>query len=135
MNDSDAALINRLNAAITGLQWISESDYPLAVVYWSHPFASMTTEQLLQLTNHPLDAIVTQKDLDTFFAVATQPQRWHSATELADVQRYQQVVSTLKQNLTDLGVYCIGSVTIDIYIIGKSQTGAWLGLTTKAVET
>jgi hypothetical protein len=41
----------------------------------------------------------------------------------------------LKAELTDLRVYRVGSTDIDVYILGKHPSGAWLGLKTKVVET
>ena len=133
---NDVELVNALEDAIAGLQWISESDYPFTVVYWQPQEPDdLTTEQLLQLTNHPPDAIVETEDLDTFFAVATQAQDWHDPETAASVERYQALVSLLKQHLHELLVYRIGEIELDVYIMGKTAIGAWAGLATKAVET
>jgi hypothetical protein len=133
MNDPE--LINTLEAAIAGLQWMSESDYPFTVVYWQDELPSLTPERLLQLTNHPPDTLVETEAVDAFFAIATQAQDWHDAEATAIVKRYQTLVETLKQSLDALTVYRLGQVNLDLYIIGKTATGAVAGLATQAVET
>jgi hypothetical protein len=45
------------------------------------------------------------------------------------------IVSVLKQNLWQWQVYRVGSVEIDVYIIGVIPDGEWAGLYTKLVET
>ncbi|WP_206756030.1 MULTISPECIES: nuclease A inhibitor family protein [Cyanophyceae] len=132
---NDAELINTLEEAIAGLQWMSESDYPFTVVYWQDELPILTPEHLLQLTNHPPDTLVETEAVDDFFAIATQAQDWHDAEATAVVKRYQALVETLKQSLDALTVYRLGQINLDLYIIGKTTTGALAGLATQAVET
>ncbi|MBD2037790.1 nuclease A inhibitor family protein [Leptolyngbya sp. FACHB-321] len=132
---NDAELINTLEEAIAGLQWMSESDYPFTVVYWQDELPILTPEHLLQLTNHPPDTLVETEAVDDFFAIATQAQDWHNAEATVIVQRYQTLVETLKQSLDALTVYRLGQINLDLYIIGKTTTGALAGLATQAVET
>jgi hypothetical protein len=51
------------------------------------------------------------------------------------VKRFQNLVSVLKQNLSNIQVYRVGSVSIDAYIVGVTDGGDWAGLCTKLVET
>ena len=48
---------------------------------------------------------------------------------------FQSVVRTLRENLTDIRVYRIGEINIPVYILGRSGSGSWLGLSTRVVET
>jgi len=73
--------------------------------------------------------------VDDFFALATQEEDWHDQEEREMVQRFQNLVSVLKQNLSQLQVYRVGSTEIEAYIIGVTQNGAWAGLSTQVVET
>jgi hypothetical protein len=41
----------------------------------------------------------------------------------------------LKQKLKDVQVYRIGSIQIDVFIIGQMKDGGYGGLRTKVVET
>jgi len=90
---------------------------------------------LLQLTNHPPEAPVKVVSVDDFFARATQEEDWHDEEEREMVQRFQNLVSILKQNLSQLQVYRVGNINIDAYIVGVTPRGDWMGLSTKLVET
>lgn len=115
---------------------MSESEFPFEVVDWTdRAIATLTEAALLELTHHsPNDAIEIQ-DFDWFFEPAIVAQDWHSETEQAIVQHYQQLVTLLKQNLSNLRVYRIGKINLDIYILGQTETGDVAGIATKAVET
>jgi D-tyrosyl-tRNA(Tyr) deacylase len=90
---------------------------------------------LLQLTNHPLHAPVELRTVDEFFAIATQEEYWHDEEEREIVQKFQNLVSVLKQNLSQLQVYRVGNTNIDVYIVGVTDGGGWAGLSTQVVET
>jgi|JFJP01.1.fsa_nt_gi Nuclease A inhibitor-like protein. len=49
----------------------------------------LTPQKLLQLTNHPSDALIEVVTVDEFFAIATQEQDWHDSKEREIVQRFQ----------------------------------------------
>jgi hypothetical protein len=78
---------------------------------------------LLQLTEHPPDAPVKVVSADDFFARATQEEDWHDEEERETVKRFQNKVSVLKQNLSQLQVYRVGSIDIDAYIVGLRDGG------------
>jgi glucose dehydrogenase len=73
--------------------------------------------------------------VDDFFALAIQEEDWHDEEERETVQRFRQLVSILKQNLSQLQVYRVGDRSIDAYIVGVTPDGDWAGLATKLVET
>jgi hypothetical protein len=91
--------------------------------------------KLQQLTEHPPDAPVELRTVDDFFTIATAQEDWHDQEERETVKLFQNKVSVLKQNLSQLQVYRVGSTDIDIYIVGVTPGGALAGLSTKRVET
>ncbi|MEG4997769.1 nuclease A inhibitor family protein [Microcoleus sp. B4-D4] len=131
MTDS---ISDQLKQASEGLLFLSETDAPFEVIHWPAQ-GELTPPKLLQLTEHPPDAPVELRTVDEFFAIATQEEDWHDAEERETVQRFQNLVSVLKQNLSQLQVYRVGSIEIDVYIVGVTQNGDWAGLSTKLVET
>lgn len=131
MTDSIA---HQLKQASKGLLFLSESEAPFEVIHWPAQ-GELTPAKLLQLTNHPPDAPVEMRTVDDFFAIATQEEDWHDEEERETVKRFQNLVSILKQNLSQLQVYRVGSIEIDVYIIGVTDGGGLLGLSTKLVET
>ncbi|NEO98254.1 MAG: hypothetical protein F6K58_06090 [Symploca sp. SIO2E9] len=133
VNPSTRELINQLKQVSEGLLWMSESEYPFEVLWWEQ--SVITPQQLLQLTNHAPDLPVKVIGLDQFFNRAVAPADWHNQEERETVERYQVLVDTLKIYLSDIQVYCVGVVEVDIYIVGSSKSGNLVGLSTKSVES
>jgi hypothetical protein len=131
MTDSIAA---QLKQASEGLFFGSETDAPFEVVSWKTQ-GEITPAKLLQLTNHPPHAPVELRTVDEFFAIATAEEDWHDREEREIVLKFQNLVNLLKQNLSQLQVYRVGSTDIDAYIVGVTDGGEWAGLSTKLVET
>ena len=131
MTDSIAT---QLKQASKGLFFLSETDAPFEVIHWSAQ-GKLTPAKLLQLTNHPPDAPLKMLAVDDFFAIATQEEDWHDEEEGETVKRFQNLVSVLKQNLSQLQVFRVGSINVDVYIVGATPSGDRTGLSTKLVET
>ncbi|MEG3920644.1 MULTISPECIES: nuclease A inhibitor family protein [unclassified Microcoleus] len=131
MTDSIAT---QLKQASEGLLFGSETDAPFEVIHWPAQ-GELTPAKLLQLTEHSPDAPVKLVSVDKFFAISTQEEDWHDEEEEETAKRFQNLVSVLKQNLSQLQVYRVGSIEIDVYIVGETDGGGLAGLSTKLVET
>ena len=127
-------IATQLKQASQGLLFLSETDAPFEVISWQTQ-EQLTQAKLLQLTNHPPDAPVEMQTIDEFFAIATAEEDWHDQDERETAKRFQNLVSILKQNLSQLQVYRVDSIDIDAYIVGVTDGGELAGLSTKLVET
>ena len=119
--------------ATAGLLMPSESEHPFEVFRWSGQ-NELTEQKLLQLTSHPADSPVETVALDYLFRNVAYEKEWHDEVQKANVSKFQSLVLTLEKNLTDIKVYRVGTIDIDVYIVGKNQ-GELVGLSTKIVET
>jgi Nuclease A inhibitor-like protein len=129
-------LIDVLKEASEGLLFMSESDYPWEVFHWkSDPQQDIIPEFILERTGYALDTPVEVVDFDSFFAIATTEQNWHNQDDRETVKRYQNLVKILKDNLTQIQVIRVGTINIDVYIVGKTANGELAGIATKVVET
>lgn len=126
-------IVEKLKEASTGLLMMSESDYPFEVVQWEGA-APVTQEKILQLTGSQ-DLPVEVVDLDYLFRNCAFEQEWHNELQKKDVKKFQTLIQTLKDNLSDISVYRVGKINIDAYIIGQTKDGDLAGVTTKLVET
>jgi hypothetical protein len=126
-------IVEKLKEASTGLLMMSESDYPFNVVQWEGA-APATQEKILQLTGSQ-DQPVEVVDLDYLFRNCAFEQEWHNELQKKDVKKFQTLVQTLKDNLSDISVYRVGQINIDAYIIGQTKDGDLAGVATKLVET
>ncbi|MCC5667790.1 nuclease A inhibitor family protein [Nostoc sp. CHAB 5784] len=134
MTKTNSEILDQLRTAANGLLMMSESEYPLEAFLWSAT-PPATPEKVAQQTNHPEDTPIKIVGVDDFFKVVTTPEEWHGEEEKATVNKFQALVQTLKENLTNLQVYRLGNKEIDVYVVGQTPTGNLAGISTQIVET
>ena len=130
---TDEKLIEELREATRGLLVMSESDYPLEVFNWGA--AEPTPEFLRGLTGETADAQVETRAAADIFRVMVSEPEWKNAEQLSGARRFQKLARLLEQNLTELKAYRVGSINIPVYVVGRSASGNWLGVSTRVVET
>jgi hypothetical protein len=124
-----------LRQASQELMLPSESDYPFEPFVWAgQANEPLTSERLLQLTGHPPDVVVEVVDLNYLFRNVAEPKEWHDSIQQANVVKFQALAQVLTSSLSDVKVYRVGAVEIDVYIVGKHNHDL-AGLATKAIET
>jgi len=129
-------ITEKLKQASDGLLMMSESEYPFEVFLWSNQAQEpLTNQKLLELTGHPPETSVETVDLDYLFRNCAVEKEWHDDIQKQDVQKFQSLVTKLKDNLTDIKVYRLGTIDIDVYIVGKTPSGDLAGIFTKVIET
>jgi hypothetical protein len=131
---SDERLYAELREATRGLLFMSESDYPFEVVRWEG-IEEMSPEYLRAAAAGDATARVEERTITDFFRVAAGEQEWKGEAELALAKRYQSLIRLLEENLKEVKVYRVGEINIGIYVLGRSEEGNWLGVSTRAVET
>lgn len=134
MNNPDQELIEQLELATKDLLWLSETEYPMQVVYWQDA-NNFTQNTLLQQHNYSPDTKIATKEFAAFFTAATKSETWHNEAEQAQVEKYQALVKLMTENLTNIKVYLLGEIEITAYILGTTQHKAIAGITTQIVAT
>lgn len=130
------SLEKTLTQAYEGLLMPSESDFPFEFFCWEgQAQEDLTPPKILQLAAHPTDSPIETVGLEDIFRNVAQEKEWHDEIQKENVTKFQRLIETLNQNLSDIQVYRIGTMTIDVYIVGKTQSGDLAGLSTKLVET
>src|SRR5687767_981308 len=115
---NDEHLLAQLKKESAGLLVMSESDYPFEVLKWDGS-TEISPEFLRSLANEPAESRVEEIPLEQFLASGP----------------FEQLERFLREHLTDLKVYKVGTINIPVYIVGKSPEGNWLGLSTRVVQT
>lgn len=131
---SDEQILAELRASSEGLFYMSESDYPFETVRWDGT-AELSPEYLRAASGEAANARVEVRSLDDFFRVATSEASWKREPELALAKRFQNLVRVLRENLADVKAHRIGKTNMAVYVVGKSPSGNWLGVSTRVVET
>lgn len=121
-----------LTQASQGLLMPSESDYPFEVFVWED--VELTPEKILELTNYPPATSIEEVELDYFFRNVAGEKDWHDKIQKENVAKFQNLVQVIKDNLADIRTYRIGTIEVNVYIVGKTNNGL-AGLATKVIET
>lgn len=120
--------------AAEGLQFSSESDYPLTPFVWTEP-APLTPPGLCKLAGLPEDAPVAQLELDAFLAPMLRAREGAPPEAQARAARYRALSALLHQHLAAPTVYKLGRVEMPVFIVGRLPNGSMAGLRTTVVET
>jgi hypothetical protein len=117
------------------LLYLSESDEPFEVIEWKEARGEPSAEGVLRFAGQEATIPRAELSLDDFFKDLIQDKKWHGSEEKADVQRYRNLLQVIKQHLPSAKAFRFGEIEVDIFIIGRTAEGHWVGIKTKAVET
>lgn len=121
----------KLESAASGLLMMSESDYPFT--YFSSSADTINDDLALQLAGKPAGTTIEVITLDYLFRNMANAESGSVSPE--EAARFQNLAGTLQQELTDLTVYRVGDVQVDVFITGKTPQGDIAGMHTKLIET
>lgn len=137
---TDSAL-KALQSAAKGLTFMSESDRAVKAFLWKRDGKTEETTIASALQREgkvPDGANVKTLSIDAFFAPVVKGQDWFGDEEKALAKRFQELVATLKEHLTDVQAFRVekeGDAVIDAYVIGRTPDGNFAGVQTQLVET
>jgi len=117
-------VVTALEKAAKGLVFVSETDAELEPFAWDAD-GELDEDKVRELAGAEEDAAVEQTTLDRFFRAVPSSKK----------KQFNDLAKTLKDNLSDVRVYKVGEVEMDVYIVGKAKDGRWAGLKTQVVET
>jgi len=117
-----------------GLFYISETDAEIFPFIGSKTDA-LTKETILIQTNNKADMPVEERDFQEFFAHLTEIQDWFGVEEKQFAKKFAALKNLLEKKLKNLHVFKLGSIELDIYVVGLNEDGILMGIRTKAVET
>ncbi len=131
---TDEEILEELKQATSGLLMMSESDYPFEIVRWEAAF-DPTAEALRSRAGEAIDAPVSEQSIDEFFRAAASYRPDQTSEARRTARQYRALMQLLQENLRDPKAYRIGERNIHVYIIGKTASGEWMGVSTQIVET
>jgi hypothetical protein len=131
---SDEQFLQELKEAVTGLWVMSESDYPFEIVQLEGE-AELSDELLQKASGSSQDSPIETRTVDEFFRSKIYHLEEGGRPDENVAHRTKSLLKLLRENLTELRVYRVGTINIAVLILGKSREGSWLGLYTRVVET
>lgn len=127
-------LPQQIKTAAEGLWYISESDAEIFPFTGSKADA-VTKENLLVQIGKPPDTPIEERGFDEMLARFITIQDWFGDEEKANAEKFAALKSLLEKNLTDLKVFKVGKIEVEIYFVGLDADGSLAGIQTKATET
>lgn len=120
-------LRDRLKQATTELYWVSETDASIDPVWFDDWQPDTLTadglrDKLGVLDNTAIDV----QPLDAATEPMTTPQPWHTEAEVQEVERFRDLVQLLHDSFRDVRAYFIGTVEVEVYVLGIAPAG-WVG--------
>ncbi|MGZ5967938.1 MAG: nuclease A inhibitor family protein [Polyangiales bacterium] len=129
-----AALDADIAAAAKDLYWPSESDYPVDV-FDAKGASPLTTASFRALVGAPADALVEERAYASVLDPLSIEQDWMDDGQKATAAKFRAVRAVLEKNLTNLQVFRVGTISIKVYVIGKTACGTIAGVSSTVIET
>jgi len=132
--EKDKELGRQIEAACEGLSYRSETDAAILPFYGGKAEDGVR-ETLLKELGTEGNITIVEREFKEFFAKATKIQKWYGVRERENARGFAGLRVLLEKNLSDLKMFRIGKIQIDIYAVGIDRKGNLAGIRTKAVET
>jgi hypothetical protein len=116
------------------LYYISETDAEI-LPFTGQSAASVTKDEVLRQTGRLPGEKIEERDFDQIFERLTKIQDWFGDEETETAEKFAVLRDLLSENLTDLKVFKIGEIELDIFFVGLDEQRRLIGIKTKAVET
>ncbi len=149
----DEAALSALEVATAGLWYTSESDYPLDVVILADPGVELSAdnatstlapayswrEGTLSLEERAVDEV----SLSSVFDRYTVEEEWWDDAMRADAERWRALRAVFEEQLGTPRAFRLGERAsggelfrdVDIFVFGRTRSGAWAGFRTVSIET
>jgi hypothetical protein len=137
MHPDTVSFMTELHHVTDGLTFLSESDAPVAVfALEGSGKKALTAHDMRTVGNYPANVPVKKIPFKQLFANATQEPEWYGPEERATAQRFQALVRLFTECLRDIQAFKIGkTIAYDVYVVGRTASGDFAGVSTKIVET
>jgi hypothetical protein len=124
-------LLAEIKKSTDGLTYMSETDAPV------EPFSSGRADTVDIVKFIENDGAVKREKLSAkkFFDRLTTVSDWFGPEQTETARRFLELEKLLEENLSELTVFKIGRIQIDIYVVGLDADKNLIGIKTKAVET
>ncbi len=133
-NENTRELFHQIEHACEGLIYISETDAPV-LTFAGQPTDAVNADVILQYSGMTAEEPVEEREFAEFFDRLTTIRDWYGEAEKARAQKFLELRKLLKENLSELKVFRIGRIRLDIFVVGINTDGCLVGVSTKAVET
>ncbi len=136
VENTENSLKQVLLQAAEGLYYPSESDEPFTYFEWDFSgIKPLSAQDVKNFTQKSRQTPMNTQSVEDFFKRVTEVKEWYHEDEIRQVDKFKELKEKLLVNLADVYVCKLGKTEIDAYIVGKTPSGKWAGLSTKLTET
>ena len=124
-----------LRQASNGLVYVSEIDHPFQPVHWPKEVTEnkpIEPDRVRRLAGLPASLKTATQELDEFLRPLVTMEEWYEEEDRELVRRYQHLMDSLQEILSDITVIKFGQFQMEVFIVGHPQEGGIAGLRTKA---
>lgn len=126
----------QLEAALSGLTYQSESDYPLELLHWKKTAESgLSAEFVREQLGLSTDVNIEEQDPQKFLQECSLVQPWFGDEERAMARRFKALQDLLNQELKNMKLFRSGETEITVVLVGEDGSGDLSGFKTISVET
>ncbi len=122
---------SNLEQAASGLLMMSESDYPFE--YFATDDTAISEAVVLKLADKPQGTLIEKTTVEHLFRNMANPESPSVPPETS--ARFREFMESLKNELTDITVYRVGEIQVQVFIIGINIHGTVSGMRTLLIET
>lgn len=124
-----------LENAVENLVFMSETDAPMKPFSINGSDSSSIKESVAEFDGFEFGEAIEERGFEELFARLTRVHVGANEVSVRRAERFLRLKSLLAANLTNLTVVRIGTIRINVYIVGRDGSGKILGIKTFAVET
>lgn len=126
----------KITPLLTDLLYPSESDEPLEpVTCYLDQEEPLTVSQIKDWQMLPPSVYVEEQPEADFWEPVTTQQDWYGEDEKRRTEKFQDLRKFMEQQLTVRQVFRVGEAEMDVYLVGRTESGERAGLKTKVVQT
>lgn len=131
-----ASFSEKVAPFLTDILYPSESDEPLEpVTCYLDQEESLTVSQIKDWQMLPPSIYVEEQPEADFWEPVTTQQDWYGAEETERTGKFQALREFIEHTLTARQVFRVGEAEMDVYLLGRTESGERAGLKTKVVQT
>lgn len=124
-----------LLSMIKGLNYSSESDYPLTLLDWGKPGGEQEIKRSVLLHKGVQEPVFPMKAADFFNNHISRLRHSGDEQMMADAEKYKKLFDFLQANAASVDTWRCGKIEVGVYIIIHTKDDHVLVLQTTSVET
>ena len=133
--NSKTYLKEQIDLLVADLRYPSESDEKIEFFEILDTVAEISTENFKTFIGKSEETAIQTMDLELFFEPLTRTEEWFTDEEAQWAEDSLKLKTVLKKKLQDLQVFRVGETEIEVFVIGKTEAGEWIGIKTLLIET